>query len=242
VYFDTFFGFSGTGVRFPGFELENVRLEKDGESWFLLSGTFARAESFIEVPFAPPSIQFFPEKLLPNGKWVPYGGEWHNGIVRVRVVCTPGTLPIKADSTPSRFWFEQDGVFTVPAGAVPGWRCTDTAGNRATSGPAGPIVVRVDRRAPKCTVTPSPAGFSRNKALQTVNVTVSPGSSPAPAVATWLVGVTGGAPGDAIGWTAGTPDFQGQLKGGGRKTYTLTYAVQDAAGNVGTCSALVKVT
>jgi hypothetical protein len=90
-------------------------------------------------------------------------------------------------------------------------------------------------------VTPSPATFSRNKAVQTVNVTVNPGSSPAPAVRTWLVSVTGGVASDRIGWSIGTADFQGQLKGGGRKTYTLTYAVEDAAGNVGTCSALVKV-
>jgi parallel beta-helix repeat protein len=189
----------------------------------------------------PPVIQFFPEKLLRDGRWVPYGGEWHSGIVRVRVVCTAGDFPIKSDSTPARFWFEQDGTWTVAAGAVAGWRCRDTAGNVAADGPSAPIVVRVDRRAPDCTVTPSPTSFNRNLAWQTVNVTLNPGAAPSGVDAIWLHSISGNAA-DRSGWAIGTEDYSGQLRGGGmRQNYTLTYAVRDNAGNVGYCSAIVKV-
>jgi parallel beta-helix repeat protein len=188
----------------------------------------------------PPVIQFYPEKLMPNGQWLPYGGEWHSGIVRVRVVCTAGDYPIKSDSTPARFWFEQDGTWTVAAGAVPGWRCRDTAGNIAADGPPAPIVARVDRRAPNCTVTPSPTSFNRNLAWQTVNVTLNPGAAPSGVDAIWLHSISGNAS-DRSGWAIGTEDYSGQLRGGGmRQNYTLTYAVRDNAGNVGYCSAIVK--
>jgi hypothetical protein len=239
--YSTLAGAPGAGGRIIAIAVDNLRYEKGSNSWHLFTGTVLSADTFMAAGRGP-TIEFFPEKLLPDGRWVPYSGEWHNGIVRVRVVCTPGDFPIKSDSTPARYWFEQDGEVTVPAGAVAGSKCRDTAGNIAESGPPNPIVTRVDRRAPRCTVTPSPSAFSRTTAVQTINVTVNPGSAPAPAVKTWLVSVTGGVAGDRIGWTIGTADFQGQLKGGGRKTYTLTYAVEDAAGNVGTCSALVKVT
>jgi nitrous oxidase accessory protein NosD len=191
----------------------------------------------------PPVIQFYPEKLLPNGRWVPYGGEWHSGIVRVRVVCVdpgPDASGIKSDSTPARFWFEQDGTWTVAAGAVAGWRCRDAAGNIAADGPSAPIVVRVDRRAPNCTVTPSPASFKRTLAWQTVNVTLDPGAAPSGVDAIWLHSISGSAA-DRSGWAIGTEDYSGQLRGGGiRRSYTLTYAVRDKAGNVGYCSAIVK--
>ena len=36
---------------------------------------------------SPSSIS---EQQMPDGRWLPYGGEWHSGIVRVRIVCTPG--------------------------------------------------------------------------------------------------------------------------------------------------------
>lgn len=234
-------GSAGAGGRIIAIRVDNLRYEKGSKAWHLFSGSVFSADSFMGAGRGP-TIEFYPEKLMPDGRWLPYDGEWHSGIVRVRVVCTPGDFPIKADSTPVRFWFEQEGVFRVQPGNVPGWRCSDRAGNVAASGPAEEIVVRVDRRAPQCTVTPSPASFSRDRAVQVVDVTVNPGSAPAPAVRTWLVSVTGGVASDRIGWSTGTADFQGQLKGGGRKTYTLTYAVEDAAGNVGTCSALVKVT
>jgi parallel beta-helix repeat protein len=192
----------------------------------------------------PPVIQFFPEKLLRDGRWVPYGGEWHSGIVRVRVVCVdpgPDASGIVFDYTPARFWFEQDGTWTVAAGAVAGWRCRDAAGNIAADGPSAPIVARVDRRAPNCTVTPSPTSFKRTLAWQTVNVTLNPGAAPSGVDAIWLHSISGNAS-DRSGWVIGTEDYSGQLRGGGiRRSYTLTYAVRDNAGNVGYCSAIVKV-
>jgi hypothetical protein len=188
----------------------------------------------------PPVIQFIPEKLMPNGQWLPYGGEWHSGIVRVRVVCTDSQSGVGFDVTPARFWFELDGVFTVPTNAVEGWRCRDRLGHEAASGPAAPITARVDRRAPNCKVTVNPTSFSRSKAWQTVNVTVSPGAGPSGKAAVWLHSISGKAA-DRQGWTIGSEDYSGQLRGGGiRQNYTITYAVRDQAGNVGYCSAIVK--
>jgi hypothetical protein len=192
----------------------------------------------------PPAILFIPEKLMPNNTWVPYGGEWSNSIVRIRVVCTdtagPDATGIGHDTTPSRFWYDTDGVHILPAGAVDGSRCRDRIGNQALSGPPAPITVRVDRSAPKCTVTPTPNRFSRLKAWQTVNVTVKPGAGVSGKVAVWLVSVTGGTAADRQGWSIGTEDYSGQLRGGAPRTYVLTYAVQDQAGNVGTCFGTVR--
>lgn len=128
--------------------------------------------------------------------------------------------------------------------------CKDKAGNEGSA----EYTVKVDKTAPKCTVTVNPASlWAPNHKLTNITTTVSvldtnPDGFVLKSVSSSEADSglgTDDVPGDIQGWTLNTADTAGQLRSeryskNGR-TYTFTYEAKDKAGNTGTCTASVSV-
>ena len=149
-----------------------------------------------------------------------------------------------------------DGPVTVGDDGehVVAFRSTDKAGNVEET---KTVAFKVDRTAPAMTCSTSPNRlWPPNHKLVRASATVGVQDSTSGADGFVLEAVAsdepdGGTsgedvPGDISDWTLGTADREGRLRaeradGGDGRTYTLTYAGRDQAGNGARCSATVTV-
>ncbi|MCC6382114.1 MAG: right-handed parallel beta-helix repeat-containing protein [Dehalococcoidia bacterium] len=191
-----------------------------------------------------------------------FADTWTTYTVQVAFTCVDsgsGIDPLAPNTITQTLQYSNSGVYVA---SVTG-SCQDRAGN-VLSGTFTFGKVKIDKQKPVCTVLTSLAAggpfvsnltIANNNTLRTIYVQVSvsdppfgPPFAPDPGQPVIkLVSVTGNdgaVAADMSGWTTGTADFVGQLRGKkarGPRTYTLTYSATDAAGNVGTCLGMVKV-
>ena len=176
-----------------------------------------------------------------GGPYVP--GTWTRGPVVVRFTCTSflSTIPPGAahnDTGPSGAGNTYPASVRVTRTTLLAlssrWRCMDIDGNLADA-PAGfPADIRIDRKAPSCTVAVSRTSVPRSGAPTAVTATVN-GTDADSGVATRKIIAISPAPlsGDALPdnspgtWT---------LVGASGRVFTFTGEVRDNAGNVKTCT------
>jgi hypothetical protein len=245
-------------------------VDTDGDS----SDSPACVEYFIDT--VAPVIYNIPEQLDPDGVWRPYTpGTWVNRIVRVRNICIDhGQLGIDSRASgiffqniQNWYWVQNDKELVIKAGEVgdqvmlngtvwAGDRCEDRAGNLAQPKPLADLIVRVDRTAPKCTVSPTKVNLKNTGAWANVQfqVNISDGTLSPSAVQARLKSITtndGSGPANWTNWNVGeafsfSPDVQGSFKaaknpGSYQRIYTLTWELRDRAGNLGSCQGRVVV-
>ena len=156
-----------------------------------------------------------------------------------------------------------DGAFAEYDGPVPvggdgehvvAFRSTDSAGNVEES---KTVEFKIDRTTPAITCSASPARlWPPNHKLMRVTAAVELNDATSGADGYVLEAVTSDEPdagtsredvaGDIGGWTLGTADLEGRLRAervdaGDGRTYRLTYAGRDVAGNEARCTAEVVV-
>jgi hypothetical protein len=170
---------------------------------------------------------------------------WNHEAVTTSFTCTDELSGIATCTTP---------LLTTAEGTTSAIGiATDLAGNEAATS----SLVRIDRGAPACIAASSPQTlWPPNHRMAAVAVSVTT-ADPVSGVATWrLVSVAsdepdeglgdGDKPNDIQGWSLGAMDTAGSLRAersglGDGRVYALTYAVEDAAGNMSTCGAAVAV-
>lgn len=245
-------------------------VDTDGDS----SDTPACVDYFVDT--VRPVIDNIPEQLDPDGVWRPYTpGTWVNRIVRVRNICVDegeAGDPARASgiffqNIQNQYWVQNDKELVIKAGEVgdqvmlngtswAGDRCEDRAGNLAIPKPLSPLIVRVDRTAPTCTVSPTKFRFSNSGAVQNVKfkLSISDGTLDPAFVQARLKSITtndGSGPANWTNWNVGeafspSPDVEGSFKasknaGAYQRIYTLTWELQDRAGNLGSCTGQVVI-
>ena len=182
--------------------------------------------------------------LIDESTGLPYvPGTWTRGPVVVMFACTSflSTIPRGAahnDTAPSGAGNTYPAVVrltkTTALALSSRWRCMDANGAVADP-PAGfPAAIKIDRRAPTCTVTLSRASVPRVGTPTLVTATVN-GADADSGVASKRIVAISPAPlsGDAL------PDASPgtwTLVGAFGKTFTFTGEVRDNAGNVATCT------
>lgn len=210
---------------------------------------------------APPTV-VVKANLVPVVSNPYYADTWTTYTVQVAFTCTDtgsGVDPLAPDTITQTLQYTNSGIYVASVAGS----CQDKAGN-VTSGTFTFGKVKIDKQKPVCTVLTSLAvggpfvsnlTIANNNTLRTIYVQVSVSDPPfgppfapdpgSPVIKLVSVsGNDGAVAADMSGWTTGTADFLGQLRGKkarGPRTYTLTYSATDAAGNVGTCQGLVKV-
>ncbi len=147
--------------------------------------------------------------------------------------------------------------FVIAAGLATDQRGTGFARVSPSGGTVdrGAIEVQVDNAAPTCSASATPNNLTpANHKLVRITTSVA-ATDDKPGVTFVLRSVTSSeadsglgrsdVPLDIQGWVVGGADVSGQLRSerfsSAGRTYTITYEARDAAGNVGTCQALVKV-
>lgn len=189
------------------------------------------------------------------------GNGWHNTDVVVGFAATDAGSGVKD------IIYQVDGgaPVTVPGAATSvvltsegahqvAYYATDNAGNSAA---VKTVSVKIDTTAPACEATPDVQSlWPPNHKMVAINVAVG-ASDGGSGVSAWsLAGVSSDEPDngegdgdttdDIQGWDAGTGDASGLLRaermgGGDGRVYTLSYSVEDTAGNAATCSGSVVV-
>ena len=197
----------------------------------------------VRLDKSDPTVTFSAPDPTPNG----FG--WNNGDVSVAFEVADSLSGIESSAPASPLRFGDEG-----AGQAALVTATDVAGNSAA---VGSPVVNVDKTAPRCSATATPATlWPANHSLTPVAVTVDSDDPLSGLLSTVLVSAASSEPDNGLGdgdtsndvqsFDLGTLDTSGLLRaersgdGSGRR-YTLTYEVRDKAGNASTCAAVVTV-
>ena len=160
-------------------------------------------------------------------------GTWTRGPVLVTFVCDGGSgiNPGTGNTYPASIRVTRTKTLALSYR----WRCMDSDGNVADA-PAGfPALIRIDRRAPTCSIVLSLTSVPRNGAPTLVTATVN-GTDADSGVATKQIVSVSPAP------LAGGPTLPDAspgtwtLVGASGRVFTFTGEVRDNAGNVQTCT------
>jgi hypothetical protein len=172
----------------------------------------------------------------------PNASGWFNTAVVVTLTATGGAGVATEFNLDGLGWAPYTAPFKVRDEGVHtiSFRSRDGAGSVE---PDRTLVLRIDRSHPTVIVTVTPAVLAPadgGLVDVVVDVSVTDNLSGAGGFVLKALGSSvpekRGGPADIVGWTLGTPDVSGRLRAslapdGGRRTYSLTYEVQDAAGN-----------
>lgn len=170
---------------------------------------------------------------------------WNNGPVTTGFSCADGLSGVATCSDDS--YTDAEGTTIVTGYA------TDMAGNTAKAS----STIMIDATAPTCTATPDPSSiWPPNHKMVAVNMAIG-SSDGLSGVAGWILSSAtsdepdngqgdGDKADDLQGWALGTADAGGQVRAersgsGDGRVYTLAYEVEDAAGNMASCSGTVMV-
>jgi 1-phosphatidylinositol phosphodiesterase len=209
-----------------------------------LSGGGTSSESVkIKRDTTPPHVAFAAASPLPNG----FG--WNNTDVRIQFAVTDATSGVFAVAPPTdALLFTSEGAGMTGQVVV-----VDLAGNTTTA-LSPPVNIDKTRPSVSCAATPDVL-WPANHKLVPVGVSVIPVDALAGIDSVDLVSATSNEPdsttaedvsNDIQGFVVGVLDTNGLLRaeragGSSGRTYSLTYAARDRAGNTASCTATISV-